>query len=241
MIGHHMNPEHLQYLVPYLNPLTQCMAPDCKLDAVIHVIEVNNRVITRRYHLCEHHSSDYQPFRAVGDWKENCGPSLAEGMSRFDFKFIVLFDKHEGQGIYLQEVLGSRTFSIPVGIYEATSIISALHNLPAPRPLTHSAIALIIAGLGGKLEEVIVDEIDDDRLYHAYLRIRQGSQLVSVDVRVSDAFALAALWGVPILISDNVLERAAELRWDFRVRGNITTCQTAKSGQSDSAIHKVRK
>jgi len=209
-----MNIEQIQYLVPYLNPVTKCVSPDCNQHAVIHVMEVNKRTIAREYHLCEQHADDYEPFNTVGEQKDLATAALTGGVAPFDIRFIVLFDKHEGQGVYLREISGSRRFNLPVGIFEATSIVSALKRVAIPRPLTHAAIALTIDALGGKLEEVIVEELDHDQRYHAHLRIRQGTQLVSVDVRPSDAFALAVVCGVPVLVADRVLRETAGLGWN---------------------------
>jgi hypothetical protein len=65
----------------------------------------------------------------------------------------------------------------------------------------------------GQLQAVIVDKIDEvNRRFHAKLRVAKDGDMVSVDVRPSDAFILAATDDVPIFIDEKVLEIVADKR-----------------------------
>jgi bifunctional DNase/RNase len=62
--------------------------------------------------------------------------------------------------------------------------------------------------------EVIVDHLEGQgEYYQAKVKLQQGNQTLVIDVRPSDAFGLALACDAPILISDDVLAKAAALGW----------------------------
>jgi bifunctional DNase/RNase len=124
-----------------------------------------------------------------------------------ELRRIIISEIHEQQVIMLREVEGERSFSIMIGIFEATSIDRRVKKLPSPRPLTHDLVANVIEHLGGELRDIYISELRD-HTYFAKLRIRQNGELVEVDTRPSDAIALAVTASVPIYVSEDVLEEA---------------------------------
>jgi uncharacterized protein len=122
-----------------------------------------------------------------------------------ELKRIIISEIHEQQVIMLKEVDGDRSFSIMIGIFEATSIDRRVKRLPSPRPLTHDLVTGVIDNLGGELRDIFISELKD-HTYFAKLRIRQNGEMVEVDSRPSDAIALAVTASVPIYVSEEVLE-----------------------------------
>ncbi len=122
-----------------------------------------------------------------------------------ELKRIIISEIHEHQVVMLKEVDGDRSFSIMIGIFEATSIDRRVKRLPSPRPLTHDLVTSVIDNLGGELRDVYISELKD-HTYYAKLRIRQNGEMVEVDSRPSDAIALAVTASVPIYVSEDVLE-----------------------------------
>jgi len=122
-----------------------------------------------------------------------------------ELKRIIISEIHEQQVIMLKEVDGERSFSIMIGIFEATSIDRRVKGLPAPRPLTHDLLANTIELLGGELQDIFISELRD-HTYYAKLRIRQNGELIEVDSRPSDAIALAVTASVPIYVSEDVID-----------------------------------
>src|SRR5438477_41581 len=112
-----------------------------------------------------------------------------------ELKRIIISEIHEQQVIMLKEVDGERSFSIMIGIFEATSIDRRVKRLPSPRPLTHDLVASVIDSLGGELRDIYISELRD-HTYYAKLRIRMNGEMVEVDSRPSDAIALAVTAGV---------------------------------------------
>ena len=121
-----------------------------------------------------------------------------------DLRRIIISEIHEQQVIMLREVDGERSFSIMIGIFEATSIDRRVKKLPSPRPLTHDLVANTIDSLGGELRDIYISELRD-HTYFAKLRIRQNGELIEVDSRPSDAIALAVTAKVPIYVAEDVL------------------------------------
>ena len=122
-----------------------------------------------------------------------------------ELKRIIISEIHEQQVIMLKEVEGERSFSIMIGIFEATSIDRRVKKLPSPRPLTHDLVTNVIDNLGGELRDIYISELRD-HTYYAKLRIRQNGELVEVDSRPSDAIALAVTAKVPIYVAEDVLD-----------------------------------
>ena len=122
-----------------------------------------------------------------------------------ELRRIIISEIHEQQVVMLREVDGDRSFSIMIGIFEATSIDRRVRRLPSPRPLTHDLVASVIDNLGGELRDIYISELKD-HTYYAKLRIRQSGELIEVDSRPSDAIALAVTAGVPIYVAEEVLE-----------------------------------
>ncbi len=128
---------------------------------------------------------------------------------QMELKRIIISEIHEQQIILLREIDGERSFSIMIGIFEATSIDRRVKHLPSPRPLTHDLVTGTIDALGGELRDIFISELRD-HTYYAKVRIRKDGELMEVDSRPSDAIALAVTAKAPIYVADDVLEETEE-------------------------------
>ena len=126
---------------------------------------------------------------------------------QMDLRRIIISEIHEQQIILLREVDGERSFSIMIGIFEATSIDRRVKKLPAPRPLTHDLVANVVDSLGGELRDIYISELRE-HTYYAKLRIRMNGAIIEIDCRPSDAIAIAVTANVPIYVAEDVLEEA---------------------------------
>jgi bifunctional DNase/RNase len=190
----------------------KCTAPNCSENAAIYITEVKNGSYVRQDNLCEHHAQSHEPFPDWGNQQSTLLPRSLGSHRCFKIRFIVYCERppYSG-GLYLSEVAGTRKFAIGCGYFEATAIFQAVKAEPMPRPWTFPAMALIMRALGGELQDVYINEYDEQQHYHAQLRIRHGNRLVSVDLRPSDAFALALLSQAPILVTDEVLAKVPNI------------------------------
>ena len=79
-----------------------------------------------------------------------------------------------------------------------------ISGIQPPRPLTHDLLKDVIAGLGRRLEQVRITDLQEGTFY-AELVFDGG---VKVSARPSDSVALALRTGVPIHAEERVLAEA---------------------------------
>src|SRR5437764_14252569 len=75
-----------------------------------------------------------------------------------ELKRIIISEIHEQQVVMLKEVDGERSFSIMIGIFEATSIDRRVKRLASPRPLTHDLVANVVEQLRGEIRDIYTSE-----------------------------------------------------------------------------------
>ena len=122
--------------------------------------------------------------------------------------FRIRIDENRGeQVIVLKEKTGSRCLPIIIGILEASAIKMKISGFQSPRPMTHDLLKDVIAGLGAKLEKIVVDSLDKN-IFYAKLHIRTADGKLSiVDARPSDSVALALRANSPIFVEEEVLKK----------------------------------
>lgn len=122
---------------------------------------------------------------------------------------IVISELNENQLIFLREVDGDRQFPIVIGIFEATSIDRRVKGNDRPRPLTHDLLVGAISALGGELDSVLINKLEQGT-YFACLQIMHEGRLLAIDARPSDAIAVAVTTDppLPIYVEEEVIEEA---------------------------------
>ena len=131
--------------------------------------------------------------------------SIAMELSR-----VIIMEMQEHQMIVLREVHGQRSFPIVIGSAEAGAIDRRLKGIVPARPLTHDLLANAIEQLGGTLEAIEINNLQEHTFF-ARLHVRQQGKLVKIDCRPSDAIALGVVGEVPILVAEHVLNEAGRL------------------------------
>jgi hypothetical protein len=123
---------------------------------------------------------------------------------------IIISDVNDQQVVYLREIEGQRAFPILIGIFEAASINRHVKGEESQRPLTHDLLRNSIEQLGGELQDVVVNNLQD-HTYYALIRVKRDGELIEIDSRPSDAIALAVQFKppLPIYVDDSVLEQVA--------------------------------
>ena len=117
---------------------------------------------------------------------------------------IIISEMQDQQIIVLQEVDGDRKFPIVIGSAEAYAIDRRLKGIVHPRPLTHDLLAAVIEALGGTIDRIEVNNLQDHTFF-ARIHIRHDGQTVKIDSRPSDAIALGVATSVPIYVAEHVL------------------------------------
>ncbi len=94
-----------------------------------------------------------------------------------------------------------------IGLFEADSIVRELQKVEPPRPMTYELLKSAIESLSGKVEKIVITDLKDGT-YYAEIHITQGSNLIIIDSRPSDAINLALRVNVPIYVNPEVLEKS---------------------------------
>ncbi len=122
---------------------------------------------------------------------------------------IIISEMHDSQIIVLREVDGERAFPIVIGSGEAYAIDRRLKGVVPQRPLTHDLLADVIESMGGEIQRIEINNLQDHTFF-AQIHIRQNGRVVSVDSRPSDAIALGVATNVPIYVAEHVLDAVSQ-------------------------------
>lgn len=118
---------------------------------------------------------------------------------------IIIREIDDQQIIVLKEVDGEREFSIVIGVPEAYAIDRRLKGIPTARPLTHDLLASVIEELGGSIESIEINDLQQHTFF-AIINIKQNGNTIRIDSRPSDAIALGIATTVPIYVAEHVLD-----------------------------------
>jgi uncharacterized protein len=118
---------------------------------------------------------------------------------------IIISEMQPEQIIMLKEVDGERKFPIVIGNSEAYAIDRRLKGHVSPRPLTHDLLANVIEQLGGTIDRIEINNLQDHTFF-ARIHIRRNGDLLKIDSRPSDAIALGVATMVPIFVAEHVLD-----------------------------------
>jgi bifunctional DNase/RNase len=119
-------------------------------------------------------------------------------------KIIISEMQHE-QIIVLKEVDGDRKFPIVIGNDVAYAIDRRLKGIAHPRPLTHDLLANVIEELGGQIEQIEINNLEEHTFF-ARIHIRRENDVFKIDSRPSDAIALGVATNVKIYVAEHVLD-----------------------------------
>ena len=109
--------------------------------------------------------------------------------------------------VVLADGARSRLLPIWIGAAEGAAIAIGLRRTPTERPMTYPFMASLLAATGATLDAVEIVALKAD-VYYASVKLRHADQAQAIDARPSDALALAARAGCPILVADEILDRA---------------------------------
>ena len=118
---------------------------------------------------------------------------------------IIISEMQPEQIIMLKEVDGERKFPIVIGNPEAYAIDRRLKGIVSPRPLTHDLLANVIEQLGGTIDRIEINNLQDHTFF-ARIHIRRNGEMLKIDSRPSDAIALGVATMVPIYVAEHVLD-----------------------------------
>jgi bifunctional DNase/RNase len=129
-------------------------------------------------------------------------PGQPEGFTQLEV--VTVMPAGGGGTVLLADLPREWVVPIAVGGTEALSIALRAERRRYERPLTHDLVDTVIRELGGELTEVRIDALRS-QVFTATVTITQGRDAKRIDLRASDAIALALGNGLPIWMADTVL------------------------------------
>jgi len=147
---------------------------------------------------------------------------------------LVLDPNTQAPVVVLKDEAGSVHIPIWIGIAEATSIASAIKQLPMARPLTHDLMYEIFQQLGVKVERVVITELRDST-YYAELILSIGDRAAILDSRPSDAIAVALRASAPIFVAERVIDQA-KASFSVMPQGGATGGEPESGGEESDAV-----
>lgn len=131
-------------------------------------------------------------------------------MLEMELNKIIIDEKRHDQIIVLKDKNSERFLPIVIGITEASAIKMKLSNMSPPRPLTHDLLKSIMDNLDAKLEQVIIDRLQNNTFYAKLFLKDASGQVKIVDARPSDSIALALRFQAKIFVEEEVLNQSEE-------------------------------
>src|ERR1700680_2343814 len=106
--------------------------------------------------------------------------------------------------VVLKDVGGDTVLPVWVVVYEANAIALEMEKVSTPRPMTHDLIKNVLTGLETQVHKVVVTELREDTFY-AVIWLERSGEVISIDLRPSDALALALRVDCPFFLAELVL------------------------------------
>ncbi len=118
----------------------------------------------------------------------------------------------EQVNLVLKEKRGNRRLEMAAGLSEATAIAAEVDARRTERPTTptYDLMRSLVQELGGTVESVVVNNVDDTTFYAKVIMTAENRQ-IEVSSRPSDAIALALRVKVPIFAEASVLDKVGVL------------------------------
>ena len=110
--------------------------------------------------------------------------------------------------VLLEDKAGNRALPIWIGRIEAQAIAMGLMKFSTPRPLTADFMASILRAVDARVQDVVISSIDKGTFF-ARVHVGPPEGARDIDARPSDALALAARLGTPILVEEEVMKTAS--------------------------------
>ena len=135
-------------------------------------------------------------------------------MEKVSVKGVILDQVSDMPFIILQTEDKKKTVSIGVGPAEATAIIIALEGIKATRPLTHDLFAHFISRHGFKVDKIDIYSMSGAK-YYSKLCYRKGLRRYKLELRPSDALALAVRLQTDIFIKKEIIDEQTKITHFF--------------------------
>lgn len=192
----------------------RCMENDCSHNAVVALMQFNHRRVTRWETLCAEHATGYanaESSRAFSTpFSENRSGFLAVDLS------LVAYC---GGGSYFVLRDGSGCINVPVhsGAPEGYLAMQRFHEgKPGVFQLQmHEVFLDLVRQFGARLDSVAIVNVaeSDDGIpfFESFASVVHGTTQLGIQVRASDALAIAVCGYLPIFVTEKVISSVRSL------------------------------
>jgi len=140
--------------------------------------------------------------------------------------------------VILKEKSGERELYIWIGPVEAMALQRAMNKEVFQRPLTHELLRNIMEKSGLTLEHIEIDDLRDHTYYATIYLKTSEAKLLTVDARPSDSLVLATWSGVPIFVSEKVIDGMSQGAQEETTHHKVILTQDDLE-QSDEELTKI--
>lgn len=130
-------------------------------------------------------------------------------MIKVDVAGMTVDQRNDSPVVLLYVPTEEKCLPIWIGPAEAASIGLALRGESFARPLTHDLLSMVIDGLDGRVDRVVITD-QREGTYYARIFLARESEVVAVDARPSDSIALALRTQAPIYLEDAVVAKVQD-------------------------------
>lgn len=101
-----------------------------------------------------------------------------------------------------------RFVPVLIGLNEAKSIIMEVNHIKMKRPFAHDVMLQLCQRLNCSIQKVLIDDFHEG-IFYVHIFVHTGSDVVTLDARVSDAVVIALKSDTPIFMTEAVFNRAS--------------------------------
>ena len=98
-----------------------------------------------------------------------------------------------------------------------------IHGEKHERPLTHDLMGMLLTGLGGKVERVIINDLKGSTYFGRMIVSAENEvqqrKVIELDARPSDCLAMASLQKAPIYITRSVWDEVEDMSEVLKTMG----------------------
>ena len=146
----------------------------------------------------------------------------------------VVLPTSSGSAVFLSNE--EKTFVIYVDQSVGAAITMFMRGVQKERPLTHDLIGSIFAGLGARLNRVVINDLKSSTFFaQLYLVCENelGKKFLQVDARPSDSIALALQAKCPILVARHVFDAVDDMSEVLRKMSEAQSEGEEESGEEE--------
>lgn len=140
--------------------------------------------------------------------------------------------------VILKEKAGERELYIWIGPVEAMALQRAMTKEVFQRPLTHELLRNIMDKVGVSIEHIEIDDLRDHTYFATIYLKNSDSKLITIDARPSDSLVLATWTGVPIFVSEKVIEGMSQVDEEQATKNKVIFTQEDVE-QTDEELTKM--